>query len=300
MEKKFLPIFSRHEPSVMDSTALTTFMMCPRKYFFRMVLGFAPKTTEQYFVFGGAYHKFREILETEFASGKSPVESYQAATNAAQHYFERHGGNPKPKTRYDFLTSERLDKSMIAAFQHWLKEKKEDRIKVIATEQPFLLEMDDGTTIAGRADQIIEWNGAVWGRDFKTSSKTGPFYNRTLEPNDQFTRYTWAESKLTGRRVKGQIIEVMFNDKKNGPKIEVLTSSRTEWQLKQWEQDHKFWMKLIQMCRENDEWPMNTKSCAFCEFRDVCVAPSVNAMASQLKSYFAVRPWDCTKVDQDD
>ena len=54
----------------------------------------------------------------------------------------------------------------------------------------------------GRADQIVKWSGKVWGRDFKTSSKDGAFYQRQLDPNEQFTGYTYAEGKFVKRNTR--------------------------------------------------------------------------------------------------
>jgi hypothetical protein len=296
-KQEYMAAFKRYEPVIMDSTAVMTYKACPLKYFYRIVLGFAAKDTAPYFYFGSAYHKFREILEREMVRGAKEGEAFQCALATAEEYYKKHGkGGPQPGSQFDFLTLERLKKSCLEAFKFWLQERVNGKIKVIAFEQPFTLQMDDGTICAGRADQIVEWRGEVWGRDFKTSSKTGPFYTRTLEPNDQFTRYTWAESKLHGVQVKGQIVEVLYNSKREGPKIETFTTTRSTGQLKRWEAEHSFWMDMINKSRAEDMYPMNEKSCQYCEYHSVCKAPSESGKMSMLKTYFHVNPWDCTNV----
>jgi hypothetical protein len=298
--------FQRHEPVILDSTAMMAYKTCPTLYFFQIVLGFRPKQDAPYFAFGAAYHKFREHLERFVVEGKTEQEAFLLALQIAVDHAAKHLPSQISDTKWDFLTVERLKTSCGEAFKHWLAERINGKIKVIAYEQPFTLQMDDGTWIAGRADQIVEWNRELWGRDFKTSSKTGPWYSRGLEPNDQFTRYTWAESKLRGwnpndpktqpLQVKGQIVEVLFNDKKNGPKIEVYTTTRTQSQLKRWEREHHFWKEMIDKSRDEDMYPMNEKSCSFCPFHSVCKAPTESGKMSQLKTYFKVQPWDCTNV----
>lgn len=302
----FMAGFKRHEPVIVDSTAMMAYKTCPRKYFYQIVLGFRPKSDAPYFAFGSAYHKFRETLEHQILLGAKENEAFVTALTIAIAYAEKHLPKQVSDTKWDFLTLERLKASCAEAFKHWLAERIAGKIKVIASEQPFTLQMDDGTWIAGRADQIVEWNRELWGRDFKTSSMTGPWYSRGLEPNDQFTRYTWAESKLQGwnpndsttqrYQVKGQIIEVLHNSKKDGPRIEVFTTTRTQSQLRRWELEHGFWVQIIKKSRDEDMYPMNEKSCNFCEFHSVCKAPTESGQMSQLKTYFKVQPWDCTNV----
>lgn len=283
--KRFMTKYERYEPAVRDHTSLITAKTCKRKYFLKIVLGFRPKQTPSYFAFGSAYHKFREVLEKT-----SKVED---AISAAITYWSKHGTEPQVGTRWEFLTGGRLLASCKAAFTHWQKERAAGQMKVIAVEQFFQVTLSDGkTVIGGRADQILRWNGKLWGRDFKTSSKMGKFYDRTLEPNNQFMLYTVAESKLSGERVLGQLVEVMYNTDKEGPKVVPLMTSRTEDQTNEWEQDIIFYERLLAMCREADRYPMEESQCPFCEFHSVCKAPSEGAMMGQLESNFHQVAWD--------
>ena len=302
----FMRDFPRHEPIVKDSSSVMTYKTCPRKYFYRIVLGFVPKTEPAYFNFGSAYHKFRESLEVYHQAGKPPVEAYQKAVEDALLRFKKGGGNPLDD-KWSFLNESRLMQSCEVALKFWLEEKKKAAIEVLAIEQPFSIVMDDGTVIAGRADQIVKFLGNLWGRDWKTSSKPSIFYGRSLEPNDQFTRYTYGESKLQGwdgkserGRVQGQIIEVMFTENRKPPKIEVYTATRTLSQLLVWEKEHVFWVSMITQSRELDMYPMNEKSCAFCEFHSVCKSPSEAGQMHELKRNFKLSPWDCMANREDE
>jgi hypothetical protein len=294
MIQNFMAGYKRHEPVIMDSTAMMQYKACPRMYFYRIVLGFSPKKAPAYFAFGSAYHKFREVLERDTFAGLTVQEAYLNALDVAT---KLHAKNPAldDKDKFHFLTTNRLIASCEVAFKHWLMERKQGAIKVIAYEQPFALQLGD-VIIAGRADNIVDWRGLPWGRDFKTSTKTGPYYERSLEPNDQFTRYTWGESKLTGKDVKGQIIEVVYNTAKEGPRIDTYTTERTPGQLKRWELEHGFWMQQINQSREQDMYPMNEKSCWNCAYHSVCKSRSESGQMSQLKTYFKIEPWDCTKT----
>lgn len=288
---KFMPAFERFEPLVLDHTAIISAKACERKYFFQIVLGFTSTETTIYFSFGGAYHKFREVLE------ESKGDFVKAVAAAQKYWKDSTKGQDVPiGTKFDFMTEERLLQSCAVAFRHWQKEKTQGKIEVIMVEQPFNVEIRNGEFTGGRFDQVVKWNGRLWGRDFKTSSKEGMFFQRGLDPNDQFTRYTYAESKLCGQQVQGQIIEVLYNTKKLGPTITQYLASRTKWQLDDWEADEMFVRETLNRARTEDRWPKREVSCSFCQFHSVCKMPSESAQMAKLKAEFKVRPWNFMTV----
>lgn len=308
--KKFMAKLPRHEPVIRDHTAVIHYKKCPRKYFYRIVLGRVPKETPPYFAFGGAYHKFREVLELEYKklTGGSVrvfddvagLSACQKGIEAAMQKWNKDGRDPTVGTRFDFMTGDRLLKSCLVAYKHWEKEKRTGAIIVLATEQAFNIQMPDGSATAGRADQIVRWNGRMWGRDFKTSSKDQKYYSRTLDPNDQFTRYTWAEGQLSGEQIQGQIVEVLFNDKKKGPEVYTHIATRSRAQIDRWLVEEAFWNKIMQVAREEDMYPMvEAQECSYCEYHSVCKSSSEHGAMSILENSFNFSPWDCTKVDQD-
>lgn len=299
----FMKTFQRNEPIIMDATAIMTYKTCPLKYFYRIVLGMAPKITPPYFAFGTAYHKYREKLEFGIINGLSETQSHTFAVAEAVKYAMNHFSKGTVEAKWSHLTIDLLKKSCNVAFEHWLKERIEGGITVVAFEQPFTLDLD-GYWFAGRADQIIKRkNSQVWGRDFKTTSKFTPFYQRGLEPNFQFTGYTWGESKLSHSDVQGQIVEVLVNERQKNniiTKIEPLTTTRTKGQIERWKKDTLLWLSMIDTSRKLDHYPMNEKHCTFCEYHSVCKAPTESGQMSQLRTYFKHQPWDCTKTDQEE
>jgi len=312
--KKFMAKYNRYEPVIKDSTQMMTAKTCFRRYFYQIVLGRVSKESAIYFAWGSAYHKFREVLEMTYGVGEAcpPVfsaeramEAFTAAVNAGMTYWRKYGADQPVGSRFEFMTAGRLLASFQTAYEHWQREKMQGRIKVLAVEQVFNVALPNGDRTSGRADQIVRWNERLWGRDFKTTSKDEKYYNRTIEPNDQFTRYTYAESELTGEPIQGQMIEVLYNAKstkttQKGPNIFTLLASRTQWQVEEWTKDEEIWRWMLTKCREEDRYPMNESSCAFCEYHSVCTKPSEAAMMAQLESYFVVRPWDNSKIGVSD
>lgn len=293
------------EPLILDHSAIAEYKDCPRRYFFHIVLGFNSKDTEIYFSFGTSYHKFREHLE--LSNGDFKYALLKAVT-----YWDKHqGDDPAPDTRFGFMTRLRLMQSCKVAFDSWTKEKALGKIVVLSVEQPFNVELKlgSGEYTSGRFDQIIRWNGKIWGRDFKTTSKDLKYYERGTTPNDQFTRYTYAESLLAGERIEGQLIEVLFNAKgpkksptieNTGPLIRSYPVSRTDFEIADWLNDELFWRKSIQISRETDTWPKNEKGCTFCKFHSVCKLGSEGSQKSKLLAEFKVQEWDNTKVGVED
>lgn len=311
--KTFMVRYERYEPTILDHTAMIAAKTCKRLYFYKIVLGRVTIEEAVYFAWGSSYHKFRHVLEVLYGIGDAmPVkwtedkakEAYAEAAMQGLTYWKTHGKDQPLESKFAHMTTGRLIKSFQVAFKHWSQEKQRGAIIVLAAEQPFNIQLPDGSHRSGRADQIVRWGGKTWGRDFKTSSKDGAFFERTLDPNEQFTGYTYAEGRLAGEQVQGQLIEVLYNAKptkykENGPEIIELTASRTAYQLNMWEKEHMFYKRIIDMCRDEDTWPMEEVGCSFCPYHVVCKQPSESSMMYQLETSYTVRPWDNTKVGHD-
>lgn len=285
---KFMPNLPRYEPLFQDHSATIVYKNCARRYFYRIVLGRVPRA-EPYqviFDFGSAYHKFREILELE-SYGKA-MEYIMSVTLT----------KPAPGSKFEYLNEMRLLKTCQAAYEHWQNEKKQKRIEVVAVEQPFNVELAPGLFISGRADQIVKWNGKLWGRDWKTTSKDQNAFSRGIDPNDQAVRYIVGESLLHGQQIQGIIFEAVYNTKTIGPKIFSVLSSRVKYQLDQWTKEQIFLNDNLKRSRELDIWPMEEHNCSWCPYADVCRKTSEQAMEGTLKQNYLLKPWDHNSVEQ--
>ena len=304
-KQSFMASFPRYEPAARDHTAVIHAKECLRKYFYRIVLGFAERETKPFFKFGTAYHVFMETLEKSWYDpllktgnkDHNDKEHLIKAIAASMKSFGR--GDPPVGSRYDFLSSGRLLASCKMAYKKWQAEKKSGSIKVIGVEQAFEVLLKDGKTRrGGKADQFTEWNSQLAGKDFKTSSQTEDKFRRSIDPNEQFNGYLLGLSKLSGEHVSILFVDTLYNSKptktySGGPKIVVYTVNKTRWQLEQYEEDVIFWeQSIINRAREEDKWPLNEKACWRCEYRSVCKKGTERAMMNQLESEFTVSPWD--------
>ncbi len=298
----------RAEPIIKDSTMMQLAKLCMRKYFYRFVIGYVKKGNDDspWFPWGSAYHKLRELLEIEYnkqiEAGASFEDakinaSVEASSLALELYRKTRIKNPLPK--YEAMyTEDRFLAAVKVTLKHWAKEKDMGTIKVLDVEQPFMVQLPDGHFTGGRFDQIIKWNGKIWGRDFKTTGKKKEYYSATLEPNDQFTRYTVAESLLKGEKITGQLVEVLFNDGRKVLEILQFPVEKNQYQLDTWLREQTFWNWILDKARNEDNYPMadNTNHCSFCEYRIVCNGASESSIEHLLKTKYDVSFWDYTTV----
>lgn len=297
---KHFKSFERHEPVAIDSSALMEFKRCPLAYFFRYVLGFTDKEEPVYFTWGSAYHKYRETLELVYKKNgedKSKLDLYSAEALGAALKLWGARNNPLPGSKFAHVTKERLIAACIESHKAWKGEKTRGSIIVLQTEQPFSIELPNGVKRSGRFDQVILWNGRVWGRDFKTTTKDWKYFQRTFWPNDQFSGYTYAQKLLTGKTVAGQLVEAVINraptkTEDRLPEVQSKIVAINEGQLETWLDEQLYWDQSLKMARENDLYPKNEKSCGWCPYHQVCQGSNEMAQETILKSHYTVRVWD--------
>lgn len=298
--RDFMAKFERHEPVMQDSTMMKELMECPRKFFYRIVLGRVPRTSRYQIVFdfGSAYHKFREILEDTFQKTGSADDAYKAAM--AYVLSVNLPEDSSPYAKFSYLTNIRLIKTCQIAYDYWEKEKKLGRFKVLGIEQPINVQLPDGNYTSGRVDQIVDWSGQIWDRDWKTSSKDEKMFSAGVEPNDQATRYIYMLEKLHGKSVGGVIFEVIYQTKTVEPKIFVVPTQRTAAQLQHWETEQIMLNKILDMYRDQDFWPMHVfkTNCAWCDYAMVCRRPNEKSMMAVLEENYACKPWNHENVEQ--
>lgn len=306
---KYFDTFKREESAVLDSSRIVEYKRCPRAYFFRYVINLTSEDNICWFVWGGAYHKFREILELEYkkhskeATNKKEncTQSFRTALLGMIEYWKdkikKDGQIVYPAKKFEFMTLERLTQSAMVAYAWWENEKLAGNIEVLEVEQPFTISLPNGIPIGGRFDQIIRAQGRLYDRDFKSSSTNPSWYGSGLLPSHQFSLYDLALNTLHDKPTGGVWIEALFTeekDKKNSNPSELrafpLQFTRDAREKFKGELMHN--VELIQLSREKDMYSANESSCYRCQFRQVCQAGSEVAMTAVLKSKYKHQIWD--------
>lgn len=294
---RFLPTLQRFPLASFDSSATKVFKECPRKFFYRMVCGRANPEGEweAVFAWGTSIHKLLEVL---YRTDGDIAEAIKVARPLW-----------KPPTHRNFIF-QNLQRWMTTAFtleKFYIDEQKSKQIVVKAIEQPWMLQFPDGHAIGGRYDQLIEWNGRTWIRDWKTTSKQFMWFGQNLKPNDQGIRYLWATSCLhygmepdgmPTRIIDGIIFHAIYNAKTVGPELRSFPITWSRDDVRSWMEGQKWWHKAITSCQEQDIWPMAEANCNFCDYKKVCTLPSDGAKENMLKLNYLLKPWDHTLTDQ--
>lgn len=294
--RKLLPTFERFEPENKDSTAVKTFKECPRKYFYRMALGRTKPEGEwaSVYAWGTAIHKFLEKLYETGDAGLALQEGIKL-------------WKPVTKDKFDFQTKDRMLKTFVALAAFYNNETSKGNVKVLGIEQPFNVRFKDGHIIGGRFDQIVNWNGRVWIRDWKTTSKMIQYWKKGLDPNDQAIRYIYAMSALhfgvdangyPNKVIDGIMFVAIQNMKSKEAHIESVTIGKNIGQIRRWVDDQVFVHKMMDACREADVWPMQESNCGFCDYQLVCTQASESGMEHMLKTQYVLSPWKHENTDQ--
>lgn len=291
-----LPIARR---DAFDNSLISTVSRCPRKGFYSYWLNRAPLGKSWAIAWGNAYHKFMEVLVGGYvADGREdPTAYYDEAMEAGFEYWQE---QPPLGHRRDWMTNERLRETLNLGLEHWLKELQQGNRKILHTEQAFTVELPSGRPYGGRIDQVLEWNGRLWLRDFKTTARMGRTYGRKFDPNNQMSGYIWATQQLSGRPVQGVIIQTVYNTKTKGPEIHEHLSTRAPGHLDQWIETTETKMDIIEMYEERNSWPMNTLACddyGGCPYREACQGEHWASIDQWLKHNTEHDPWDFMDPD---
>jgi len=311
---RFMKQFPRHELKYKDHSGIIIAKGCLRKYFYREVINQVTQENNVIFLpWGTAYHMYRERLSELYGYGDNTPKTYdeekakeahKQAAREATAYWHEHGEDQKVGSKWDWYTTERFYSSLVKAFEHWVAERKLGMVKVLTIEQYFNVQIKDGRFVQGRTDEIVEIKDELWGRDFKSTGKPQAWFKNQLQPNNQVRTYSFGTARLSGRPVRGIIIQALYNGKstKQGPKgpevyeelIEV-----TDYELEMWEEEQVQWNRILDLCREEDVWPQNETQCAWCEYNIVCRKGSEAAMVYTLENKFRQRLRDPARTEDE-
>jgi len=294
-----------------DSTSLGAFKVCPRKYFYSIVMGFQPKQQSIHLAFGLAVHGGLEHYDRERAKG---VAHEEAVHSAVKHSLEitwdrgrsapAFGGDPN-KNRLTLIRT-------IVWYLDQFGESDPLQTLILANGQPAVelsfrfpigrnAPDNSDYQFCGHLDRIASLNGSNYIVDRKTTKHTldARFFSQ-FTPGNQFSMYCLAGQIAFGTDIKGLIVDgaqvaVGFT------RFERALVPRDAAGLDEWFGETGFWIGQMESCAAEGRWPMNDKSCdqyGGCEFRSVCSRPP-NARARWLELDFAKRVWDPLRIRGD-
>lgn len=178
---------------VWDYTAVNTFLQCKRKYYYRMYKHLDTETKAPALLFGLAIHS---ALEEYYKSG---------SMEAGIVVFE--------KDYQDTQEGEllRTVANGIKLLEGYKKVYSVEPFDVLDQEIGFVVPIIGDITAlwGGRLDALVNWNGALYVLEHKTTSRLNGSYFRQFSPNMQPTSYTFGASEYLGRKCQGVIINAL-------------------------------------------------------------------------------------------
>jgi hypothetical protein len=274
------PLSYNENWAIVDSSKLTEFMDCPRKYFYRHVLGWRSTAPNNHLIFGHAWHKAMEHLL---------LEGYDAIDDAFMLFMADYRATFGPETDELFApkTPKKAQEALLAyaqQFKHDLRE-----FKVLYTEIAGTAMINENDVMHFRMDSILEdlSTSKKWSLDHKTGSRRGRTWTDKWALGMATGLYTHVLYCIYPREeVKGMKYRGTFFYKSKGPEFEEVPCWQTLPQMQVWLWTANWWYNLLRSCYKDlslctpDEevmmaFPCNSESCTKyfgCAYHDFCTA----------------------------
>jgi hypothetical protein len=265
--------------AIVDASKMTEFMDCPRKYFYRHVLGWKSTAPNNHLIFGHAWHKAMEYML---------LNGYDNYEEAFQLFMADYRETFGPET--DELFAPKTPSAALGALQQYADTYRNDlkEFKVLHTEIAGTVMVTEDHLMHFRMDTILErQDGMIFSLDHKTGSRKG----RTWTDK-------WALGMATGlythvlycvypkEKVKGIKYRGTFFYKKPPVQFEDVPCWMTLPRMQVWLWNAVYWYnlmlsqyELLSQAKDSEEvlmaFPMNSESCTKyfgCPYHDFCTA----------------------------
>lgn len=286
-----------------DSTSLSAFVTCPRKYYLSMLQGWTSEQKSVHLIFGGHYATALEHFHKHRAAGVEYSDALRLVVREAlENTWDRENNAPQ-----DWLHVSKTRDTLIRSIVWYLENFKDDPMQTVilsngqaAVEYSFSIDLTDQYIYCGHIDRLVTYgeNNDIYVQDQKTSgSQITPRFFEGYSPDYQMTGYTWAGQIIFNMPVKGVVIDaayiaVGFTAFGRQP------ITRSEKQLEEFRTEVLHYIGQAKACHESGYYPMNRTACGNyggCEFKRICSAvPGVRS--NLLEGSFKKRDrWDPIK-----
>lgn len=266
-----------------DASSLKLGQECLRKYMYIMIDGWSNPFKNVHLTFGGLYATALEHYHKHRADGLSSNDALiEVVWETLRSTWETVGskdGVPVGKP-WDSFHSAKTRDNLIRSIVWYVDQFEEEELETVimpdgkpAVEYSFRLEVDNGILLCGHLDRLVNFGGAYYVMDQKTTGTTitPSFFNQFM-PDTQMSLYTFAGKAIFDLPIKGVIIDaaqiaVGFTRFERG------FTFRTDDQLDEWYSDTMLDIERFRQATINHEFPMNPTACGNyggCEFRNAC------------------------------
>lgn len=293
--------------AIYDSSKVQAYMECPRKYFYRYVLGWETEDTSKDLVFGEAWHRVMETLLIEGYNNQAVKKAYERfIAYYRQHFTELQDANNYPKSPASVVP---------ALVEYMSKYRTVDKFEVLYTEIAGTVAISDKRTIHFRLDSIVKGDEGIFSLEHKTGSRLGQTWIDQWTMKIQVGTYThvlyslYDPKDVYGIKING----VIFRKKGNAYIRVPIRKSVDMMNVWLWNINHFIdlieWNMNEMMETTEDEvimpaFPINSESCTKwgrpCEYLDFCsVWANPLQHCDEPPTGLIIRYWDPSEREED-
>ncbi len=291
--------------NVLDNTKVTEFMRCPRRFFFRYVLGWQPEEKRNDLYFGECVHKAMAVLLSRmpYQNIDDRVEVVRLAYNTfEQAYRERYPLDT------DELHEPKTPRSVMMMLSEYVGLYVNDNFVVKHIEVAGTASVGHKFPIRWRLDGIVEDDRGIYGIEHKTASRLTQGWIDKFTQSNQVDTYTHVLNCFyPNDRIFGVVINgLIFN--KTQRQFQRVPIRKTPLDMESWLWHINFWFDRIEEEYEaladvsEDEpvmtaFPKQTEACSDffgCPYLSICSSwhNPLREVAQGPPIGFDVRFWD--------
>ena len=313
---------SPHNSQYFDNTRLTSFMACPRSYFFRHVKHWDRVSKPIFFTFGSAWHSGMDVIWLA-AKTHSQADLLEMACIAFKQIWSSEVEEDYIPDIKEIRTPGLAREMFLNYLNMRYEQLKTYTVTKEGVEVPFMVPIIESSDIfyIGRIDKVFsERNDIVFAEHKTTTSykKDGGFqasFVESFSPNNQVDGYIYHGKVAYGDKFKGVNIDAALVHK-SARWFKTIPISRLEQISEGWVWETQYWISEIidnlqfynDLVASGDEplympaFPKKTASCMSyqgytkCTYHAICRFQSENPTFMECPDNFQVLPWEPFKI----
>jgi len=294
------PVKEHSTWGIHDASKIQTFMECPRKYFYRNVVGWEKEIPNVHLVFGEGWHRAMEHLLLHGYEAKS----IQGAFDAFNSYYREHFHESSDHERHP-----KVPESVLPALIGYTNQYKHDNFEVLHTEIAGTVPVSQDRYVNWRIDAVVKDKEGVFALEHKTGSRLMKAWSDQWYLSMQISTYThvlyclYEPNEVYGVRVNGSIFRKRDQEFVRVPIRKGLGA------MKVWLDTVNHYLDMIEWSFESlqkvtpedatmNAFPMNTTSCTkygTCPYFDFCITwenPVERITSEETPMGFNTRWWN--------
>jgi len=288
--------------NILDSSKLTTYMDCPRRYFFEYALGWRSDAPNNHLVFGTAWHDAMEHLLLNGYDDDSIMAAFELFIASYREHFPASS---------DELYSPKTPEKALGALGLYCERYQNDlqNFETLYTEIAGTVPINNDQVLHFRLDSICRErdSGRIFSLEHKTGSRISRFWTDQWPMAVAVGTYThvmnclYDPKDVWGVKINGTFFQKTKIDFLRVPVRKTLDHMKQWlWNVSWWADQIRWQFDLLERCSESDQvltaFPQQPGSCTKyfgCPYHDFCLAwPNPLAHADEPPAGYKTEWWD--------